>query len=493
MLTKAQLQTLFLACALLSHSAWAGPYVEAGDMAFRQDIQRLADHGVIRGPVTMWPLPWGAVLEDLNRADMTSLPPAVADALARVKRRADESTQTGRLAFNAKVGGAEKPTAIRSFQNTPRGEAEVSVGVSWLGDWFSMDLNGQYVSSDTGDKEFRYDNTMLGVVVGNWSIAASTQERWWGPGWDGSIILSNNARPIPSLVIDRVYTDPFKSKWLSWLGPWDFNVIFGEMESDRAVPNAKFFGARLNFRPIETLEIGVSRSAQWCGNGRPCDLDTFVDLLLGQDNRGDDGITSDDEPGNQLAGFDIRWTPGVFGRNVALYTQWIGEDEAGGFPSRYLGQVGAEWSGYFANRWSTHAFAEYSGTTCQFHERSKIYNCAYNHGIYTTGYRYRGRSIGHGADSDAEVMSVGLALVDAENTQWRAIARFGELNRDGASDPNHTLTPTPQDIASVDLSHSRRFWFGTVDLGAGYEEIDDSVSGATVDDVRFFAQWRSAY
>ena len=51
---------------------------------------------------------------------------------------------------------------------------------------------------------------MIGVVAGNWSIAASTQDRWWGPGWDGSIILSNNARPIPSLTLDRVFTDAFK-------------------------------------------------------------------------------------------------------------------------------------------------------------------------------------------------------------------------------------------------------------------------------------------
>ena len=176
-------------------------------MAFRQDFQRLADHGVIRGPVTTWPLPWGAILDELGRADVTALPPAVADAYARVRRRAGESTPTDRVAFNVSVGGAEKPVPIRSFQRTPRGEAEVSVGVSWIGDWFSLDVNGQYVSSDTEEKEFRYDNTMLGVIVGNWSLQASTQERWWGPSWDGSLILSNNARPIPSLVIDRVFTD----------------------------------------------------------------------------------------------------------------------------------------------------------------------------------------------------------------------------------------------------------------------------------------------
>ena len=138
----------------------------------------------------------------------------------------------------------------------------------------------QGVDSDQDDKEFRADESMVGVVLGNWSVAASTQQRWWGPGWDGSLILGNNARPIPSLGIDRVFTDAFETKWLSWLGPWDLNVMFGELESERAVPNARFFGMRFNFRPIPSLEIGISRSAQWCGEGRPCEAEYVQGYVL---------------------------------------------------------------------------------------------------------------------------------------------------------------------------------------------------------------------
>jgi len=465
----------------------------AGDMLLRHDVRLLADYGVIRGTTSSWPLAWGPVLGDLGDADLAGLPQSVADAAQRVRRRAAWETRINELTFDAKAGIADNGTRIRTFQNTPRGKAEISAGLNWTGARIAADLNVQAVESDSDSDEFRADESYLGIALGNWTVGASTQSRWWGPGWDGSIILSNNARPIPSLVIDRISTDAFESEWLSWLGPWDLTVMFGELESERAVPNARLFGLRFAFRPLPSLEFGLSRTAQWCGDGRPCDFETFTDLLLGRDNRGDAGIGEPNEPGNQLAGLDWRWAPAVLGSRISLYGQFIGEDEAGGLPSRYLGLVGADWSGYLVDRWSVRAFAEFAGTSCQFYESSKRYNCAYNHGIYTTGYRYRGRSIGHGADNDAQLVSLGAILADVDETQWRAVIRTGELNRGGSPDPRNTLTPTPQDIWSVDVAHSRAFNFGVVEAGIGYESVDDLQSGTSRDDTRLYLQWRSSY
>jgi len=482
----------FIFLAFIVSATHAGPLVPPGDQILRHDIQVLADGGVIKGPTTSWPLAWGPILDDLRNVDVQMLSPALLDALARVKNRADWETQSDDLTFNAKAGVADNATRIRSFQDTPRGKAEVSAGTSWIGNRLSIDLNVQYVDSDQDSEELRIDDSMIGVVLGNFSVAASTMQRWWGPGWDGSLILSNNARPIPSLSIDRVFTDAFKTRWLSWLGPWDLNIMFGQMEEERYVPNTKFFGMRVNFRPIPYLEIGLSRTAQWCGDGRQCDLETFVDLMLGRDNRGSDGLDESTEPGNQLAGFDFRWAPSFLGIPVAVYGQLTGEDEAGGFPSRYLAQGGVEVSGYLRNKWSYRWFAELAGTSCDF-VFDDIFNCAYNHGIYQTGYRYRGRAVGHGADNDARLVSTGWLMVDEKDAQWRVLMRFGELNRGGPPDTNQSLTATPQDIASIDLSHSRVFSFGVVDIGVGYEQIDDAASGGDFNDGRAYLQWRSSY
>ena len=182
-----------------------------------------------------------------------------------------------------------------------------------------------------------------------------------------------------------------------------------------------------------------------------------------------------------------------WGWPVAFYSQLIGEDEAGGFPSRYVGQFGAEWTGYLMDRWSTRVYGEFAGTSCQFQESSELFNCAYNHGTYETGYRYRQRAIGHGADNDARLVSIGFVAADVEDTQWRGLLRFGALNRDGPPDPRNSLTPTRQDLLSIDLSHSRAFHYGVVDVGVGHERLEDDVSGSTDSDTRAYLQWRSSF
>ncbi len=417
------------------------------------------------------------------------MPVPVQQTLQRLLARAERETQRGQHHLHGRLAAAEKPTRLRSFQDTPREEAEVSAGISWFGEHLSIDLNATYVDEPDDDEDIRADGSQIALDFWNLTLAASTLERWWGPGWDGSLILSNNARPIPAITLGRNRTQAFKTKWLSWIGPWDFSLIWGQLEEERVIPNARFFGLRFNFRPVPSLEIGFSRTAQWCGDDRPCDFDTFMDLFFGRDNVGDDGITPENEPGNQLAGVDFRWTNQWFGRPLSFYGQFTAEDEAGGYPSRYMAQFGLEFSGYFRNRWSYRWYAELAGTSCDV-LKDDIFNCAYNHGIYETGYRYRGRVIGHSAENDSRIVSSGVVFVNGDDSQWNALIRFGELNRGGPPDVRNTLTPTPLDIASIDLSYSRSFGGGRIDLGVGYERIEDPLTGEETDDTRAFLTWR---
>ena len=464
-----------------------------GDVALRHDIQLLADAGIVSGPVTTWPLAWGPITADIRAFERSAaVRPDVRDAMQRVLDRARWETRSDEAFFDAHVSVAEEPTRVRAFDNTPRESAQIGAGVTYTGDWFTVSLNAQAVDSPSDGRDFRADGSVIGAVLGNYSLSVNTLDRWWGPGWDGSLILSNNARPFPTISLDRVYTDPFSSKWLSWLGPWDLSLHFGQLESDRAVPDALFFGLRFNFRPFRSLEIGVSRTAQWCGDGRPCDLDTFVELLAGRDNIGDDSVDRSNEPGNQLAGFDARWSPRLFNLPIAAYVQFIGEDEAGGLPSRYLGQMGVDGSGYAFQRWSYRWFVEFSATSCRFYRPDEFNNCAYNNGIYLTGYRYRGRSIGHGADNDARLISAGLTLADAGDTQWVLVMRSGELNRGDLADAFNTVTTTNQDIFSLDVTHKRAFRFGRLSVGLGVESVD-TPSGSSGEDVRGFVQWQTSY
>ena len=472
----------------------AGPAIAPGDLALRHDIQCLADAGVISGPVTSWPLAWGPIAADISALDgQDELPADVLQSLARVRSRARWEMQIDTLHFNARLSVAEKPTRMRSFADTPRGAAEIGGGLDWIGERLSIRLQAQAVDSPADGEDLRSDGSAIAVALDNFSISANTLDRWWGPGWDGSLILSSNARPLPALSIERNFTSPFASQWLRWLGPWDLVLLFGQFETERHIPKARFFGMRFNFKPLPSLEIGLSRTAQWCGEGRPCGLDTFIDLLLGRDNVGDAGIDAGNQPGNQLAGIDVRWAGTVFAKPIGVYGQFIGEDEAGGLPSRYLGQLGLELSGMLGSRWSYRWFGEFAGTSCKFHRSTEIFNCAYNHGIYKTGYRYRGRVVGHAADNDSRIISLGLLLFDDQDTQWHALVRYAALNRGGTPDARNSLTPTRQEVVSLDLTHRRAFTYGRIEIGLGIERRDDVSSGETRNDGRAFLQWRSSH
>ena len=493
---KRLLAVAMLATVLTTLPRWAaaGPWIEPGDLALRHDIQTLADAGVIRAPVTSWPLSWGDILNDTaDFDDAASLSDAESAALTRVRRRGLRETRVGQVDFKVDAKYDTEPGLLRGFERRAREETDVFVGASWLGDRMAAEIRVAGVSDPDDDKDVRLDGSYVGVAVGNYMVSAGLMDRWWGPGYDGSIILGNNQRPIPALSIERNDTAPFKTKWLSWLGPWDASFVWGQLEDDRAVPNARFLGLRVNFRPLQSLEIGLSRTAQWSGSGdRPCDLDALVKLAIGRDNRGDDNIDTSNEPGNQLAGIDVRWAPRFAPFNGAAFMQMIGEDEAGGFPSRYLGQLGLEASGSIGMV-SWRGFLEFAGTTCQFYESSSRPNCGYNNTIYETGYRYRGRSIGHSADNDAEVISVGGTAIEADGDSWIAILRVADLNNEGDPDPRNTVTPTPADFTAFEISHRKVLPYGELEIGAGVSRFEDRLTGREDDDSRLFVSWRMPF
>ncbi len=471
----------------------AGPWVEAGDSRLRSDIQLLADAGVIEGSVTTWPLAWADVMFHLEPSRATE--PWEIDALDRVLRAARRDSVEGYAVLEARVAAAGNPVQFRSFEQTPREDAEVGIAFEYTGDWLAVNLEGTWADDPQDDREWRADGSYAALALGNWTLGISAQDRWWGPGWSSSMIYSSNARPVPSISFDRMVTAPFENRWLAWLGYWDLSVQVGQLESDRAVPDALLFAARLSLRPLRGLEIGLSRSAQLCGEGRTCDLDTWTNMLLGKDNRGDN-VSPEDEPGNQLGGWDVRWSSTVAGRPYAAYTQWIGEDEGGGLPAKYTALFGLEtWGGHNAlGTWRT--YLEWADTMCNFAlykgSDKVVPDCAYNNAIYETGYRYRGRSLASTFDNDASVFTLGTILTTPRGDAWLLKFGYGNLNRKRAPDARNTVATDKTRYREVLLTHRRSIGPGELHLGAGYDQRKDVVSGGDDNDARLFVEWRQS-
>ncbi len=340
------------------------------------------------------------------------------------------------------------------------------------------------------DLQLLNDSGVINVPLTAWPIALGDIHNALR---DGSLILSNNARPAPGITVQRNNSAPFKTKWLSWMGPWTLTSFMSLLDDERVINNAWLWGFRGSFRPTRGLEIGLSRTAQWCGDDRPCDLKTFLRLLNGNDNRGAN-VDPEDEPGNQLAGIDIRWT---LPRQIplALYMQWIAEDtRRTGFTFHlFLEQVGVEYWGSIGD--ATHrTHFEIVNSSCHLGalgEGSQRPNCAYEHSIFKTGYRYIGRSIGFSGDGDTLSYSIGSTLVQSAGHSWNISLRYMEINRIGTPNSRHTLTPTPQELADFQVSYERHTRYGRFYAGLGYSRLDDEVSGVSSSDVTGFFQWSS--
>ena len=477
---------LLLALACLPDDVRSEPWAAPGDPRLRHDLQLLFDVGVLRGPSLSWPISWPDVARDLAAAnrDGTDAGGAARAALERVRARLAREQAAGGVRYEVGLVGGSDPSELRGFADAPREEFEAAGSATWLGERFAWKLSATVVADPEDGDELRPDGSYVAARLGNWMVSLGYLDRWWGPGWDGSLILSTNARSLPTFAVERAEARASELPVFRWLGPWRFMTSMGYLEGEREdFDNPLLFGMRFEMRPLPSLQIAASRTAMWCGDGRPCDMDTFGDLLLGQDNDQD----LEDQPGNQLAGFDLRWTWPGGAVPLAAYAQAIGEDEAGSMPSKYLGLFGLEtWGVVAGGSWRAHL--EYADTACDFLNSPPEFGCAYASSIYTDGYRDRQRALGHTMDGDGEGLTLGLYWVGSGGEEWRAALRDLELNRAGLLAP-HSLASDETTLVDLELTHRRGLAGGTLSVAIGYADVDALGSTRIDDGARGYLGW----
>jgi len=483
----------------------AGPAVfadagwfESGDTQLRMDLQLLNDAQVIRLPLNQWPLPRAAVRYALEVSKEPAVPGAgVTAALARVRARVDmnpggESNASGGARLSAAMFGGQQ-AVWRDFDTPAREDAELRAGVSYNGDNFAAGILVSGVSDPDDGQEVRLDGSHATAKWGNWLVSAHMLDRWWGPGHEGSLILSSNARPMPTLMVERAAAKAFETKWLSWLGPWRMTFGVSQMESHREdIDSPLFLAWRFEIMPLKDLELGFSRTAQFCGEELECNLNVFGNLLAGNDNVGFDA-SEENEPGNQMAGFDMRWSSPFSNLSYAIYGQYIGEDESSYVPAKYLAQIGLETWHSFADGGTLLLFGEYANTACSATSaRGPYYNCAYTQGRFDIeGYRYRGRVIGHSTDADSESYAIGATYTAERGDLWTATARAARLNHDGI-DLRNTASPIPSRYGALELSWRGLMFGQSMSIELGAESIEPEGGERDVDAFGFIG-WRHEF
>ncbi len=444
-------------------NTYAKPWLDAGDMRLRHQLELLSDAGLLDAPITTWPLSSRDIHQNLKQPeDLSKVTLAVKNALNQINERLIEEDYSS--SFKVTASGQSKELLIRDFSAEGREKASVSYDGQWGSSVVDLRLKATIAdkSDHPGDNTLRFDESYIATSLGNWKFTVGMQSRWWGPGWDGSLILSNNARPIPSLSLENVSSGPFKSnfmkKYFGWIGPNKLHMFIGKLESDRSIPNAKLIGTRFTFKPLKGLEVGLHRTIQWGGEGQD---QSFSDLLK---TIASVRITPQDRSlgsvkGNQIAGLDWRWKLPLSGENhYTFYGQYIGEDRVDG--SLLLGDevflLGGSIAGYSTllggGSWRT--YLEATDTSAGSFKGRARNNIVYNHGLYTDGYRHLGLSLGHGIDSDSRMVSAGAMFSQKNGNFWRTWLKHAKINEDGIG--NNPLAPNGKTWSSLGLSLERK-------------------------------------
>ena len=235
----------------------------------------LSDAGIVHAPLTAWPVSWAEVARDIGGVDAEPVAAATsAAALERVRRTANGDDAHGRPAdrcIHFRVPEADGAAALRRRAARERRDLRrCAIPRRSLRDAPAGDRRRS--TPPTARKLQAGRQLRSAVVLGNWMLHAGYIDRWWGPGWEGSLIYGSNSRPIPSITIERNYSDPIDHPWLRWIGQWRF-VADDEASSRDERTDAPECPAVRHARDLEDriqrLEVGFSRTAQWCGDWPP--------------------------------------------------------------------------------------------------------------------------------------------------------------------------------------------------------------------------------
>lgn len=380
-------------------------YVPLDDEVYSY-LQKFEAEGLIEsGLLTTKPLSYREVLRLIIEAEKNSYQstPFIRNKIQELKERfVDETKQ---VSFFKPM---EKLYAVYRYQDK---DSDI-LNYNLEGDTFTKENNlrsgfetrfevGRF--SFSASPEFRYSQNanfywkkLYGILhIGKFDFEFGKDSQWWGPGYHGSILLSNNAKPFTMLKISN--PEPIILPWIfRYLGLFKLTAFVTKLEKDRLdVAEPYLWGIRFNFKPRPYIEIGLERTALLGGKGRSNSFSTWWKSFT---NAGEH--ISDKETGDQRAGGDIKITVPWKIQPFQVYFEAAGEDSAGNFPTKwaYLGGI------YLPRILSFEPISirvEYA--TTHVPNRPNVW---YNHHIYTAGYTYYGRIIGHHMGTDSKDLYV---------------------------------------------------------------------------------------
>ncbi|RMH37599.1 MAG: capsule assembly Wzi family protein [Nitrospirae bacterium] len=289
-------------------------------------------------------------------------------------------------------------------------QAQVDVrGWVEVGNWLALAGQPKFISNPrilgigatANDKQFYLRTFSLKLSLANIALEVGRETTWWGPGYHGSLLLTDHAFPLEMI---KLYSDePFHLPWVfRVLGQWKIQSFLGPLERDRDFPRAKLFGLRISWLPSRWVELGATRLTQFDGRGRGQSFpQAIIDAYTKAPNRAGDLEV------NEQAMLDIRLrlprVPYVlpFPAGLQLYGELGSEDKWSQFllPSRVAFLTGLYIPQLFKGD-SLDLRIEYADTDLARRRHPELAGVWYKNGTYVSGMRHRGFPLGHHMGTD---------------------------------------------------------------------------------------------
>ena len=432
------------------------------DQNLRTDLNWLNQQGVIQISTSTWPMSGDEIQRVLSQAKVAT--PAQQKVIESVRVHLDRENTMFKARLFAESDQKQIPQA---FGDQEKAQYQAGLEFNAGGENWDVRLrvNGEKDPQIDNDQDVNVEGSYIAGKLWNQWLIAGQIPTYWGPGHDGSLLRGDASRPVYGFTAQRADQSAFETKWLSWIGPWQYQAFAGQLDDYSAVPDAKLVGLRLTAQPLPYLELGASRAFQWGGEGRPESLSSLWDAFVGNK---DNGGTGEPDPSNQVAGFDARLNfQQLLNVPMSLYGQYVGEDEAGGLPSKKMYLAGVDYSSSFKNM-PYQLYTEWADTRTN----REAQGISYNHTIYKDGYYQHGFPLGHVMGGDGEMVSLGGDIRFDPMNRLNGRLLFAKINQSGRI--TNAAFPETDDIKAIDLTWShylRPFvpikingWFSDSDL-----------------------------
>ena len=410
----------------------------------RTDLNWLNQQGVIQISTSTWPLSGDEIQRALSNAKIENL--VQQKVINSVKASLEAENTTAKLALFAETDPQNIP---QKFADEQKSQYQAALELNAGGAQWDARLRVNAEKDpiiDNGHDVNVEGSYLAGKLWNQWLIAGQIPT-YWGPGHEGSLIRGDASRPVYGFTMQRAEQQAFETKWLSWIGPWQYQAFAGQLDDYEAVPDTNILGLRLTAQPLPYLELGASRTFQIDGQGQPDSLKAYWNAFIGKDNACDDnGCTGEGNASNQIAGFDARlnlqqW----FKVPLSLYGQFVGEDEAGLLPSKKMYLAGVDYSSQFKNM-PFQIYTEWADTRTN----GEVQGISYNHHIYTDGYYQHGFPLGYAMGGDGQMYSLGGDIRFDHMNRLKGRVLLAKVNQSGL-EINQAFTQKDE-IKALDLT-----------------------------------------